>query len=294
MQIQAQVKSSATLPKRLRRLGMLLLVLALGGTAWPAVAAELLLAVVPQLPPAVTHRQWRPLVEQLARDTGQDIKLRVYRSYDEFENDLNSGRPDLVYLNPYHQLVAWRAQGYIPLVRDGSRQLTGVLVVRNDSPYRSIKDLNGRDIAFPDPNAFAASLYMRALLQEREKIRFQARYLAGHGNVYRHTILGEVAAGGGVNVTLARERPQMRNELRVIYETPGTAPHPLSAHPRVSEPVRAALTEALLRLVSSDNGRRILADIEMTNPVRADHARDYAPLERLNLHRYTSLTPARP
>lgn len=293
MQILARAKS-ATKPERLRRLGRVLLVLALGGIARPVVAAELLLAVVPQLPPAVTHRQWRPLAEQLSRDTGQGIKLRVYRSYDEFENDLNSGRPDLVYLNPYHQIVAWRAQGYIPLVRDGSRLLTGVLVVRNDSPYRSIKDLNGRDIAFPDPNAFAASLYMRALLQEREQIRFQARYLAGHGNVYRHTILGEVAAGGGVNITLARERIQTRNELRVIYETPGTAPHPLSAHPRVSEPLRAALTASLLKLVNSDAGRRILVDIEMPSPVPADYARDYAPLERLNLHRYTTLTPTRP
>lgn len=285
---------SVTKPGPLRRLGVVLLILALGGIARPAGAAELLLAVVPQLPPAVTHRQWRPLVEQLLRDTGQGITLRVYRSYDEFENDLNSGRPDLVYLNPYHQIVAWRTQGYIPLVRDGSRQLTGVLVVRNDSPYQSIKDLNGRDIAFPDPNAFAASLYMRALLQEREQIRFQARYLAGHGNVYRHTILGEVAAGAGVNVTLARERAQTRNELRIIYETPGAAPHPLSAHPRVSETLRAALTEALLKLANSDNGRRILAGIEMTNPVRADYARDYAPLEKLNLHRYTTLTPPRP
>ncbi len=257
-------------------------------------AAELLLAVVPQLPPAVTHRQWRPLVEQLTRDTGQAIRLRVYRSFDEFENDLTSGRPDLVYLNPYHQVVAWRTQGYIPLVREGSRLLTGVLVVRNDSPYRSVKDLDGRDIAFPDPSAFAASLYMRALLQEREKIRFQARYLVGHGNVYRHTILGEVAAGGGVNVTLARERATTRKELRVVYETPGAAPHPLSAHPRVSELLRTELTAALLKLAATDSGRRILADIEMPSPVRADYARDYAPLERLNLHRYTTLVPTRP
>lgn len=293
MQILTRVKI-ATKPKPFHRLVLVLLVLSLGGISQPVTAAELLLAVVPQLPPAITHRQWRPLVEQLARDTGESIRLRVYRSYDEFENDLNSGRPDLVYLNPYHQVVARHAQGYIPLVRDGSRMLIGVLVVRNDSPYRSIKDLNGRDIAFPDPNAFAASLYMRALLHEREHIRFQTRYLAGHGNVYRHTILGEVAAGGGVNVTLARERPQTRNELRVIYETPGVAPHPLSAHPRVNEHLRTALTAAMLKLAGSESGRRILAGIEMPSPVRADYARDYAPLERLNLHRYTTLTPARP
>ncbi|MDH4134580.1 MAG: phosphate/phosphite/phosphonate ABC transporter substrate-binding protein [Gammaproteobacteria bacterium] len=272
----------------------LFLALALVCLSPTSAAAELLLAVVPQLPPAVTHRQWRPLVERLAHDTGLPIQLRVYRSFDEFESDLNGGRPDLVYLNPYQQLVARRAQGYIPLVRDGSRLLSGVLVVRKDSPYQSVKDLDGRDIAFPDPNAFAASLYMRALLREREHIRFQARYLAGHGNVYRHTILGEVAAGGGVNVTLARERVQTRNELRILYETPGTPPHPLSAHPRVNKTTRAVLTAALLKLADSNNGRQLLADIEMPGPVPADQVRDYAALERLNLQRYATVSPPWP
>ncbi len=257
-------------------------------------AANYTLAVVPQASPAETYRRWAPVAEHLQRVTGQQLQLRVYRTFDEFETDLVNGLVDYAYMNPFHFLMARKAQGYLPLVRDGARLLSGQLLVRRDSPLKSVKELNGRTIAFPDPNAFAASLYMRALLQEKVKIRFTARYFGTHANVYRHVILGSVAAGAGVNVTLARERPETRDELRVLYETPGTAPHPLCAHPRIAANLREAVTRAVLAMGNNDNGRTLLKRIDILQPVRAAFARDYQPLEQLDLQRFsvpTGLSP---
>ena len=260
-----------------------------------AVAAEFSLAVVPQRTPAITHRNWSPFLERMTRDTGHRYLLRVYRTFEEFESDLSNGIPDLVYMNPYHQLRAHRSQGYRPLVRDDSTTLSGVLVVPRDSPVKSVHDLDGQVIGFPDPNAFAASLYMRALLREKEHIRFTPQYFTTHGNVYRHVIAGDVAAGGGVNTTLAGDRAEIRAALRVLYVTPGTAPHPLSAHPRVHARDREKISAAVLRLHDDEEGQRVLRSISMPNPKRANFARDYAPLEKLNLHRYqvTTKLPAR-
>lgn len=249
-------------------------------------AGQYTLAVVPQASPASTHRQWAPFAERLSHITGQQFQIRVYRTFDEFETDLVNGRVDFAYMNPYHLLIARQQQGYLPLLRDDSRRLVGVLVVRRDSLAKSPKDLEGQDIGFPDPDAFAASLYMRTLLQEKEKIKFRARYLTTHSNVYRHVILGSVAAGGGVNQTLARERPETRNELRVLYETPGTAPHPLCAHPRVPVVLQQEITKAVLSMTENEEGRTVLKHIDMTQPVRASYARDFQPLERLQLEKY--------
>lgn len=266
-----------------------------GGLALLAVslstpAASYTLAVVPQATPSETHRRWAPFAEQLERATGQQLTVRVYRSFDEFESDLVNGLADFAYMNPYHFLMVHKTQNYLPLVRDGSRNLVGTLLVRRDSQLKSIQDLNGRDIAFPDPNAFAASLYMRALLQERGRIRFTPRFLTTHANVYRHVILGSVAAGAGVNVTFARERPETRAELRVLYETPGTAPHPLCAHPRVPADLREAVTRAVLAMGKTDAGRAILKRVDLIQPVRAQYGRDYQPLEKLGLEKYVMQT----
>lgn len=251
-----------------------------------AMGAEYTLAIVPQSSPASAYRQWAPFAARLGREIGEQLQIRVYRTFDEFETDLVNGRADFVFMNPYHLLIARKEQGYVPLFRDGSRMLTGVLVVRRDSPMKSARDLNGKDIGFPDPDAFAASLYMRALLQEKEKIRFEPRYFTTHSNVYRHVILGTVAAGGGVNLTLARERPETANELRVLYETPATAPHPLCAHPRISAAIQQSIIQAVARMTEDEDGRAALKLIDIPQPVRASYVRDYQSLEKLQLEKY--------
>lgn len=281
----------ATPRPRLRRARLLAgLVLAVAASL---AQAAYVLAVVPQSSPAALHRQWGAFAERLKRDSGIDLQLRLYPTFAEFETELARGIPDLVYLNPYQQLAANKRQGYLPLVR-GSRTLTGLLVVRNDSPVRSLRDLNDREIVFPQPNAFGASLYLRALLEEKEKIRFHARFLSTHANVYRHVILGRAAAGGGVNLTLEREYPETRRELRVLYQTPPTAPHPLSAHPRMPPEWRAAVIAAVLRMRDDADGRALLERVDLAEPVRADQMRDYRPLERLRLGRYQAQNPLPP
>lgn len=246
------------------------------------------LAVVPQLPPVETHRNWLPFVERLEKMTGLDIHIKVYQGMRQFDNAFLKGMPDFVYLNPYHEVMAKRSQGYIPLVRDSSKPLVGILVVRADSPYHSVKDLNHKELVFPAPSALGASLYMRALLSEQEKIVFTPRYVQTHSNVFRYVVLGFAAAGGAVNKTLNEESPEIRKHLRILYRTPPLAPHPLSAHPRVPPAVRRAVQEAVLKMAQDGAGRQLLAQVQLYEPVIADYPRDYAPLEKLHLDKYLS------
>jgi phosphonate transport system substrate-binding protein len=188
-------------------------------------------------------------------------------------------------MNPYHAVMAKHAQGYLPLLRDG-KPLTGILLVRQDSPYKSVADLSGKAIGFPAPNAFGASLYMRALLTESFKINYETRYLNTHSNVYRHIAQGSVAAGGGVNLTFNDETPEIRKQMRVLYQTPAVAAHPLMAHPRVPLRIRAVITEAFLALQRDEAGRELLKEVRTPQPVRADYQQDYLPLEKLKIQKY--------
>lgn len=242
-------------------------------------------SVVPQYSPAQLHREWFPLVERIARESGITLELKLSASIPKFETEFASGTPDFVYLNPYHAVMARHAQGYIPILRD-SKPLSGILLVRRDGPYKSVGDLNGKVIGFPAPNAFGASLYMRALLTESFKINFEARYLNTHSNVFRHIAQGSVAAGGAVNLTFNDESPEMREQLHVLYQTPGVAAHPLVAHPRVPARVRAAVTEAFLALQRDEAGREMLKEIRTPQPVKADYQQDYLPLEKLKIQKY--------
>lgn len=262
--------------------------LALGlGAMGTAIAADPIwtVAVVLQFPATEIHAAWTPALERLSVQTGHGFRLVPYASIPQFESAFRAGTPDFVFLNPYHMVMARAAQQYQPLVRDGASPLTGVLVVPAASPVRNVQDLRGQRIAFPAPNAFGASLYLRALLADRG-ITIEPTYVRTHSNAYRHVLTGEAAAAGGVRQTLTTEDEAVQRGLRVIFETPPSAPHPLAAHPRVPAAVQRAVRDALLAWTARASDAALLAPIQIASPTAADYQRDYAPLERLRLEKF--------
>ncbi len=249
-------------------------------------ANTLSVAIVPQFSAVELQKAWTPLLEKVQTVTGIELRMLTYASIPRFERDFLEGVPDLVFMNPYHAVMAWRAKKYVPLVRDGEKPLTGILVCAQGDGVRTVGDLQGKRIAFPAPNAFGASLYMRALLTEVHHLRFEAAYVKTHTNAYRHVLTGEAQGAGGIRATFEREPAQVRDLLTIMFETPAVAAHPLAAHPRVAASQRQALQDAFLSEASTPEGLALLKPTTLARPVAADYGRDYAPLERLNLARY--------
>lgn len=255
------------------------------GTLARADEKNLIIAVVPQFASLQVNRDWTPLLARLEQATGLHFQLRLYEQIPTFETDLSQGIPDLAFMNPYQFLVAKKSQGYRALVRD-SANLEGILVVRRDSPIKNIHELNNQTIAFPSPNALGASLYMRALLAEKEGLKINPTYVGSHQTVYRQVLQGGVQAGGGVHSTLNKEPEGIQSQLRILYTTPGIAPHPLTAHPRVPAAVSKKIADALLTLRNDPEGSKLLAAVQLAQPVETDFQRDYEPLSKLKLERY--------
>lgn len=268
-----------------------LLLVVLGCLQWNIAAAattekNLTLAIVPQFSSTQVYRDWSPILAKLQESTGLQFELKVYEDFARFESDFAQGVPDLVFLNPYHMVVAHKKQRYRPLVRDNT-SLSGILVTKHDSPIQELSDLKNKTIAFPSPNALGASLYMRALLAEKFHIKINPVYVNGHQNVYRQVILGDVAAGGGVKRTLSKEPDAIQSQLKVIFTTPDMASHPLAAHPRVTSTVSKKIVAALLAMANDPEAAKLLSAVQLPQPVEANFKRDYADLAKLKLDRYT-------
>lgn len=256
----------------------------------PAFASEKIytVAVVPQFTSAKVHQDWSPLLSKLGQLTGFQFKLFTYNEFPRFERAMNQGVPDLIFLNPYHMVVAKRKQNYRPLVRD-SNPISGIVVVRNDSPIKSLSELSGKTIAYPSPNALGASLYIRALLTEKIHIKTTPLYVGSHHNVYRHVLIGEVPAGGGVTTTLEKETEDIRSKLRIIFTTPNLSPHPLAAHPRLPEVDSKIIVAALFAIKNDIETSKLLAAVQMPQLIEANYARDYAGLTNLKLDKYAEI-----
>lgn len=245
--------------------------------------------VVPQLTAAKIYTTWSPLLQRVGQEASLCFELRVSATIPEFEQKLLKGEPEFVFLNPYHAVLAYQKKKYQPLLADSEDLLTGILVVRADSPIKSLDELKGKSVTFPAPNAFAASLLIRAELAKK-KIDINPVFVKTHSNVYRSIISKDAVAGGGVNNTLDNEAPEVRQQLRVLFETPAYTPHPVATHPSVSAAVRERFLKAMLKLAQDEEGRKLLDGINLRKPQAVSYAKHYKPLESLQLEKFLVLT----
>lgn len=241
--------------------------------------------VVPQQAVANTYVAWAPILEKVGKKLSICFDLRVPSTIPLFERDLNSGTPDFAFMNPYHLFLNPRSQDYIPLIADSQNQLSGIIVIKKDSPISTIADLNDKKMAFPAPNSLAASLLIRAYLASSQ-IQIIPEYVKTHGNVYRSVIIGDVIAGGGVNNTFSREPETLQKELRILFETPKYTPHPLAANSKVSSKVRKEVVQYFLELGKDPAMATQLHAIQITKPVEVNF-KDYEYVKKLGLEKFT-------
>lgn len=258
--------------------------LALGFCISAPAAESYSFAVVPQFEQRKLFAIWKPIVDELAKLSGLELRLVATLTVPEFERELARGGFDFVYANPYQIMREASRQAYIPLVRDNV-PVRGIVVVKKDSPVRSPADLNGLTLAVPSPNAIGASLLIRADLEQLFKVKVELSNVKTHSSVYLHVANGLTAAGGGVEKTLAEQEAAVRDRLRVIYTTRDIPSHPVAAHPRIPLAIRAKLQKAFVELAATGQGKTLLAEVPMTELVSAS-PKDYRPMSEWGLEKY--------
>ena len=224
-------------------------------------AATLTFGVVPQQAASKLARLWSPILDDLGVRTGVRIGFRTAPDIPTFERRLAAGDYDLAYMNPYHYTLFSRDPGYRAFARQRDQRIRGLLVVRRDSPIRDITDLAGRQVAFPAPAAFAASVLPQAALRQAG-IDIQAHYVRSHDSVYRAVVQGLYPAGGGIERTFKGTEPEVRDQLRVLWSTLDYTPHAIAAHPRVDPVLVARIRDAMVAMAETPRGAELLAAIE--------------------------------
>lgn len=253
------------------------------GALRPAQAEEYTFAVVPQFEQRKLFAAWKPIVDEISKRSGVQLKLVATLTIPQFEQALSKGAHDFVYANPYHIVREVSRQGYIPLVRDAA-PLKGILVVRKDDPVKSPTELDGKTLAVPSMNAIGP-LLVRVDLAQQFSAQVVPQDVKTHSSVYLHVANGLVAAGAGVNKTLEEQDEAIRNNLRILYTTREMPPHPVAAHPRVPKEVRDRVQAALLDLAKTEQGKALLAEVPIRKAI-ATSIQDYQPMTKWGLERY--------
>lgn len=233
--------------------------------AWLSVTAQaqtLTMGVVPQQSATVLAATWSPILQYLKEKTGVELKFATASDIPTFEKRVLEGEYDIAYMNPYHFTFFNEHRGFKAMVRRGDASIQGIIVVRKDSEIDSLEQLEGKRLAFPSPAAFAASVIPRAEIASKG-IKIDPVYVSSHDSVYLNVDKGFFPAGGGIARTLNATAEATRDNLKILWKTQPYTPHAIAAHPRVDDATREKLTQALVEMSNTEDGRALLDDLKI-------------------------------
>ncbi len=222
--------------------------------------------------PAADFAGWYFLNTWLQNHVDTTIHLHLPESNSRCQSLMRAQPMDLVYANPFDAAELVRGQGYLPLVRPIGRSDEIIIVAPAEAAYQHSDDLpagcriittDNRDLGM-----IGRRLLESAALEERQ---IEWLHADTFEEVARRLLLGEAEAGFFLAAVYRHFCNRTRAGLKILMESRlYDLSHVILLHPDAAA-WQTALQQAFVDLAHSEDGRRILADL--------DTPQGFAPLE---------------
>lgn len=207
--------------------------------------------------PAVMHRRLSPLTEYLSQSINQPVSLQLSPNMASAINEVVSNNVDLAYLTPVAYIKAHKKGGaniLVKTVTNNKASFQLMIVVRDDSPIKTIADLEGVDFAFGDK----AALLQRAVVVGAGiplKKLGSYKFIGHYDNIARGVEVGDFDAGILKDVKAYKWESK---GLRILYSSPALPPYNIAVSSKIDEATREKLRNAFLALDDSNPRHRAI------------------------------------
>lgn len=219
---------------------------------------------------AMVHKH-NKFLEYLTKKLGvKQTRLQTASDYTGIMNLLIKGEIDIAWLASMTSVEA-RSNPEIELlvkpIRFGTTSYRGIIIARQDSGIRSLKDLKGKKFAWVEQESASGYIFPKALLLEAgidpEKDFAESAFLNKHDAVVLNVLLGKYDAGAcydDARNTL-RDKSKM-DELTILATTQDISNEPLVVRKSLPPDLREKIKTALLELnIKNPEGKAILDDL---------------------------------
>jgi len=216
---------------------------------------EILLGSVAMDIPAVMHKRLSPLTTYLSEQLNLPVSLKLSANMGAAINEIANHNVDIAYLTPVAYLKAHKkggAQIIAKTVTKGKASFKLMVVVKEDSPIKSVSDLAGKSFAFGDK---------RALLQRAALVGggMPLEKLDSYEFIGHYDNIATAVARGAFDAGILKDTMAYKWEgkgLRILYATPDLPPYNVAVSGKIKPDLAAKIKKAFLDL-DGDNPKHL-------------------------------------
>lgn len=216
---------------------------------------EIILGSVAMDIPAVMHKRLSPLTEYLGNSLGMPVSLHLSHDMGAAINEISNSTVDIAYLTPVAYLKAHEKGGVeliAKTITDGEASFRLMIVVKADSPIKTVADLAGRSFAFGDKKALLQQAVVVGAGLPLEKLG-SYQFIGHYDNIANAVMHGDFDAGILKDTTAFKWESK---GLRILHSSADLPPYNIVASKSVSKELKEKIKKAFLDL-SSKNPQHI-------------------------------------
>lgn len=229
----------------------------------------LIFAVAPVISPERNIEDYQELAGYLARELNQPVRIIQRKTYHEINELIRIGKVNLAIICTGAYLHAKSSN--IPLeiisvpVFHGEKSYHSLVIVRSDSPVKSVMELKGRSFAFSDPLSLTGYFYPLFFLLNNgfspEKFFSSTMFTYSHdGSI--NVVLDKITDAAAVNDLVynfeIKHRPELKKKLKVIHQSGPLGINPIVMSSSGDSLLRKRVQKIFLEMQDKPVGKQLL------------------------------------
>jgi phosphonate transport system substrate-binding protein len=244
---------------------------------------------VPSVDAKVIDANSKTMKVWLESHTPYKFEVHVPQSYIAVVEAIGSKRADIAALNTNGYLIAnekYGAEARLTVLRHGTNTYQSQIIAKTGR-FKSLKDLEGKKIAFVDPSSLSGYILPLKFLKD-EGVKIGSTVFAmKHDNVVSMIYQGQVDAGatfysppdedgiGDARRLVKAQYPDVEQKIEIIKLTSEIPNDPIVFRKDLPDDLKKAITEAFVKMVETPEGKNAFKTLYGVDSVQIASDKDY-------------------